>query len=153
MVRTPYDCPVRSLTSSALPRNLAAFKVSTLMREWHLHRGMGWVQRTPEAVLSYVLATRCNLCSMTNRMTVVQARMSEADARQLDADASVLGLANRSEALREGLRLLHRRARHAALARDYDDFYGTGSEPPVSDVTAIGDQIGAETIAARRRTE
>jgi hypothetical protein len=88
---------------------------------------------------------------MTDRRTLVQARVSAADAHQLDADAHVLGLANRSEALREGLRLLHRRAGHAALARDYDTFYGPGGAAPVSDVTAVGDQIAAETITGSRR--
>lgn len=93
------------------------------------------------------------MVSMTDHMTLVQARVSEADARQLDADAHALGLVSRSEALREGLRLLHRRARHAALARDYDNFYGTGAQAPVSDVTAVGDQIAAEAISSDRPGE
>ncbi len=84
---------------------------------------------------------------MTVRMTLVQARVSAADAQRLDADAAVLGLANRSEAVRAGLRLLHRRARHAALARHYDDFYGTGEQAPVGDVTAVGDQIAVDTLS------
>ncbi|MBK5250862.1 MAG: ribbon-helix-helix protein, CopG family [Actinomycetales bacterium] len=83
---------------------------------------------------------------MTERKMLVQARVPEADARRLDADAPALGLSNRSEAIREGLRLLHRRARHAALARDYDTFYGTSVQAPVSDVAAIGDQLAAEAI-------
>lgn len=90
------------------------------------------------------------MVSMTERMTLVQARVPEADARRLDADAGALGLANRSEAIREGLRLLHQRARHAALARDYDTFYGTGVQAPISDVTTIGDQIAAETVSGER---
>lgn len=78
--------------------------------------------------------------------------MSVADARRLDADAHALGLANRSEAVREGLRLLHRRARHAALADDYDAFSGAGakvpvSKVPVSEIAAIGEQIAAAVIA------
>lgn len=81
-------------------------------------------------------------------MALVQARVSAADARQLDLDAHALGLANRSEAVREGLRLLHRHARHAALADDYDTFYGVGYQAPVSDVTAVGDQIAAEAMAS-----
>jgi hypothetical protein len=43
---------------------------------------------------------------------------------------------------REGLRLLHRRARERAPAQDYDDFY-RGATAPVSDVTAIGEQVAA----------
>jgi Arc/MetJ-type ribon-helix-helix transcriptional regulator len=86
---------------------------------------------------------------MTERMTLVQARVSEADARRLDVDANELGLQNRSEAVREGLRLLHRRARQAALAHDYDDFYGADVQVPVSELSAIGDQIAAVTVAGR----
>lgn len=85
--------------------------------------------------------------AMTRGKTLVQARVSEADARRLDADAAALGLTNRSEAIREAMRLLHRRARHAVLARDYDSFYGTGAQAPISDATAIGDQIAALTMA------
>jgi hypothetical protein len=88
---------------------------------------------------------------MTDRMTLVQARVTVADADQLDSDAHILGLANRSEALREGLRLLHRRAKQAALARDYDAFYGPGAVAPISDVTLVGDEIAAETITTSRR--
>lgn len=87
------------------------------------------------------------LISMTVSMTLVQARVPEDDARRLDHDMRALGLSSRSEALREGLRLLHRRARHAALAHDYDNFYGTGKQAPVSDVTAWGDQIAADTMS------
>lgn len=86
---------------------------------------------------------------MTDRMTLVQARVPEADVRRLDGDAQALGLTNRSEAIREGLRLLHGKARHAALARDYDIFYGTGVPATVSDLAVIGDQIAAEAISDR----
>lgn len=79
-------------------------------------------------------------------MTLVQARLSEKHARQVDRDIVTLGLRNRSDAVREGLKLLHRQAAHAALAREYDDFYG-GVEAPVSDVTAIGDQVAAEAMS------
>lgn len=82
-------------------------------------------------------------------MTIVQARLSEHDARQVDQDAQALGLRNRSEAVRAGLRLLHRKAAHAALGREYDEFYGAGTEAPVSDVTNIGDQLAAEMMSPR----
>ncbi len=82
---------------------------------------------------------------MTERMTLVQARVSATDAKQVDEDITTLGLANRSEAVREGLRLLHRRAAHVALAREYDTFYG-GAEAPTSATTALGDQIAVETM-------
>lgn len=85
---------------------------------------------------------------MTESMTVIQARVPTAIAHQADEDAALLGLANRSAAVREGLRLLHRRARERALAQDYDDFY-RGAEAPLSDVTAIGEQVAATAIADR----
>ena len=74
--------------------------------------------------------------------------MSPADVAQLDADRAALGLRTRSDAVREGLRLLHRQARLAALARDYDDFYGR-TQAPVGDTAAAGDLVAAETIADR----
>ncbi len=66
---------------------------------------------------------------------VVQARISEAEAAVVQADALQLGLEGTSEAVREGLSLLHRRAQLSALAQSYDDFYG-GEPSPLSDVTA-----------------
>jgi Arc/MetJ-type ribon-helix-helix transcriptional regulator len=81
-------------------------------------------------------------------MTVIQARVPTAIAHQADEDAALLGLANRSAAVREGLRLLHRRAREHALAQEYDDFYH-GTTAPLSDLAAIGEQVAAATIADR----
>jgi hypothetical protein len=65
----------------------------------------------------------------------MQARVPRDIADHVAADAAVLGLDGVSEAIREGLRLLHRRAELAALAQDYDDFYGD-NPAPVSDVTS-----------------
>ena len=70
-----------------------------------------------------------------SRTVVVQARVSEAEAATAQADAAQLGLEGTSEAVREGLALLHRRAQLSALAQSYDDFYG-GTPAPLSDVTA-----------------
>jgi Arc/MetJ-type ribon-helix-helix transcriptional regulator len=89
---------------------------------------------------------------MMGRMTdrqIIQARMSTDDVAQLDADRVALGLATRSDAIREGLRLLHRQARHTALARDYDDFYGH-QEAPLSDLAAMGDIVAAEHLDSSR---
>ncbi len=69
------------------------------------------------------------------RTVVVQARVSEAEAAAAQADAAVLGLEGTSEAVREGLALLHRRAQLTALGKSYDEFYG-GEPAPLSDVTA-----------------
>lgn len=81
---------------------------------------------------------------MTERTTLVQARLNAEFARQIDHHIAELGLRNRSEAVREGLRLLHRHATQAALAREYDEFYGGAA--PVSDITAIGDEIAATAM-------
>jgi hypothetical protein len=87
---------------------------------------------------------------MMVRMTapeIVQARLTPEDAAQLDDDRKVLGLATRSDAVREGLRLLHKTARYAALAQEYDEYYGPGARAPIGDVAAYGDQVAAETMA------
>jgi len=66
----------------------------------------------------------------------MQARVDASFARDLlEADAAVLGLGSASELVREGLRLVHRRARELAMAASYDEFYG-GQAAPVSEVTA-----------------
>ena len=70
-----------------------------------------------------------------SRTVVVQARVSQAEAETAQQDAAVLGLGGTSDAVREGLALLHRRAHQVALARSYDDFYG-GEPAPLSEVTA-----------------
>lgn len=75
----------------------------------------------------------------------MQARLSAGDVVQLDADARTLGLQNRSEAVRAALRLLHRHAARQALAREYDEFYGSG-QAPVSDVTEVGDKIAVDVM-------
>jgi hypothetical protein len=98
-------------------------------------------RRSPSRWVRPVLMFR-----MTESMTVIQARVPIAIARQADEDAALLGLANRSAAVR--LRLLHRRARENALAQDCDDFY-RGTTAPLSDVTATGEQVAATAMADR----
>lgn len=67
--------------------------------------------------------------------SIVQTRVSSELAAQLAADAEALGLANVSEALREGIDLIHRKAEQVRLAQSYDDFYG-GKPAPLDAVTA-----------------
>jgi hypothetical protein len=60
----------------------------------------------------------------------MQARVDEAFARALlEQDAVVLGLDGPSELVREGLRLVHERAREATMAAAYDDFYAGQPAP------------------------
>ncbi len=67
---------------------------------------------------------------MTSGTVTMKARV-DADfaAELLGNDAPVLGLGGMSEVVREGLRLVHKRARALALAAEYDDFYGGQSAP------------------------
>ena len=65
----------------------------------------------------------------------MQARVDAGFARELEADAAVLGLRSTSELVREGLRLIHKQARELAMAASYEEFYA-GNPAPVSEVTA-----------------
>jgi hypothetical protein len=63
----------------------------------------------------------------------VQARVDADLYRELvEHDAPVLGINGTSALVREGLRLLHKRARELAMAQEYDKFYG-GEQAPVPD--------------------
>jgi hypothetical protein len=66
---------------------------------------------------------------------IVQARVPRSLAESALEDALTLGLEGTSEAIREGLRLLHEKARLHALALDYDAYYA-GEAAPLSEVTA-----------------
>lgn len=83
---------------------------------------------------------------MTASTTLVQARLPLGDLRRLDEDVHALGLANRSEAVRAALRLLHKHAAQQVLAREYDEFYGVGVQAPVGDVTFLGDEVAGEVM-------
>lgn len=63
-----------------------------------------------------------------------QTRLSREAAATYEEDLRILGL-DRSEALRRGLRLLHREALETRMSRDVEEFYG-GGRAPLSDVTA-----------------
>jgi len=55
---------------------------------------------------------------------IMQARIEAGFARALvEQDAVVLGLEGPSALVREGLRLVHERAREAAMVAAYDEFY------------------------------
>lgn len=84
---------------------------------------------------------------------MVQARLSDQHTRQVDQDMATLGLRNRSEAVREGLRLLHKQAEQDALAQEYDEFYGEGQAAPLSDMPAVGDHLAADVIQQREASE
>ena len=63
-----------------------------------------------------------------------QTRLSGEAAAVYERDIEALGL-DRSEALRRGLRLLHREALEVQMAREVQHFY-SGERAPLSEVTA-----------------
>ena len=66
-----------------------------------------------------------------------EARIDAGFARELvEHDAAVLGLDGPSELVREGLRLLHRRAREMDAAAAYDEFYSGKAAPLPAGVVA-----------------
>ena len=68
----------------------------------------------------------------------MQARVDADFARELvEADAPVLGLDGTSALVREGLRLVHKRARELAMAEEYDEFYGETPAPLPEGVAAL----------------
>lgn len=69
----------------------------------------------------------------TTRGTLWRTRLSRAAAEAYEQDLAVFGL-DRSEALRQGLRLLHQEAVEQRLTRDLDQFHG-GERAPLSAVT------------------
>ncbi|MGH8893489.1 MAG: hypothetical protein ACRDWY_09320 [Actinomycetes bacterium] len=61
---------------------------------------------------------------------IMQARVDQGFARALvEQDAVVLGLDGSSALVREGLRLVHERAREAAMVAAYDEFYAGQPAP------------------------
>jgi hypothetical protein len=82
--------------------------------------------------------------------TVWQTRLSREAAAAYEQDLATLGI-DRSEALRRGLRFLHREALETRMARDVEDFYA-GGRAPLSDVTAAlyGEAAGARPDSPSR---
>ena len=73
--------------------------------------------------------------------SIWQTRLSREAAATYEEDLEVLGI-DRSEALRRGLRLLHREALETRMASDVEAFY-KGARAPLSDVTAAIDGADA----------
>lgn len=78
---------------------------------------------------------------------VWQTRLSQEAAAAYETDLKILGI-DRSEALRRGLRLLHREALATRMAREVEDFY-RGERAPLSEVTAAAYKELAATGEAR----
>jgi hypothetical protein len=70
---------------------------------------------------------------------IMQARVDADFAAELiERDAPALGLEGISAVVREGLQLVHKRAREMAAAAEYDRFYG-GRQAPLSDAVVPAD--------------
>jgi len=67
---------------------------------------------------------------------IMQARVRADFAAKLTKDAEILGLDGTSELVREGLRMLHRRAREKAAVAELDRFYGGKIAPLPTGVIA-----------------
>lgn len=78
-----------------------------------------------------------------------QTRLSREAAATYEEDLKILGL-DRSEALRRGLRFLHREALETKMARDVEQFY-CGQRAPLSEVTAA--IYGGEVLNAGESEE
>lgn len=78
--------------------------------------------------------------------SIWQTRLSRQAAATYEEDLEILGI-DRSEALRRGLRLLHREALETRMASDVEDFY-QGARAPLSHVTAAIYQANAPEARA-----
>jgi hypothetical protein len=73
----------------------------------------------------------------------MQARVDASFASELlELDAPVLGLLGASALVREGLRLVHKRARELAVAAEYDKFYGGQPAPSPAGVSVMPADAG-----------
>lgn len=68
-----------------------------------------------------------------------QARIGHELAAQLRADSEVLGLRGRTEIVKAGLELVHRRAAEQRMATSVDTFYGDAEPPLPIGVFAVND--------------
>lgn len=93
-------------------------------------------------------SVRQNVCIATTTGTseVWQARIGHEFAAQLREDSAVLGLDGRTDIVKAGLQLLHRRAGEERMARSVDEFYH-GVEPPLPiGVPAADDDEGVHPL-------
>ncbi len=60
---------------------------------------------------------------------VWQARIGRELAAQLRSDSEILGLSGRTDFVKAGLQLLHRRAAEERMARSVEAFYGDTAHP------------------------
>lgn len=99
----------------------------------------GKAESPAEAALAGRLRVPASTSSRSSRIrdsaatgtVTMQARVDANFASELlELDAPALGLVGASAVVREGLRLVHKRARELAVAAEYDSFYGGQPAPP-----------------------
>ena len=73
---------------------------------------------------------RIHMTASTTATEVWQARIGRDFAEQLQEDAETLGLDGRTDIVKAGLQLLHRRAAEERMARSVADYYA-GATPPL----------------------
>lgn len=83
----------------------------------------------------------------TPQSEVWQARIGNELAAQLRADAELLGLTGRTDIVKAGLELLHRRAAEERMARSVDQFYD-GAEPALPIGVPPADDAGQRADAS-----
>jgi hypothetical protein len=69
------------------------------------------------------------MAGSTGATEVWQARIGHGFAAQLQQDAETLGLGGRTDIVKAGLQLLHRRAAEERMAASLDDFYADAAPP------------------------
>jgi hypothetical protein len=93
---------------------------------------------TPEAAVTRGTGRARSKRRAAGGTVTMQARIDTSFAHELVThDAAVLGLEGPSDLVREGLRLVHRRAQEMDLASAYDEFYGGQAAPLPDGVAAV----------------
>lgn len=95
---------------------------------------------------------RIHMTVRTKVTEVWQARIGNELATQLRADSEVLGLHGRTDIVKAGLEMLHRRAAAQRMANSVDDFY-RGSTPDLPIGVQAADDEAAELPSADRVAE
>lgn len=84
------------------------------------------------------------MTSSTSATEVWQARIGRAFATQLQEDAETLGLDGRTDIVKAGLQLLHRRAAEERMAHSVEEFYADAAPPLPVGVPADGEDEPAD---------
>lgn len=86
------------------------------------------------------------MTTSTGSTEVWQARIGREFAAQLQQDAEVLGLGGRTDIVKAGLQLLHRRAAEERMARSVEAFYQDSAPPlPIGVPPDDQEEAGADT--------